>query len=73
MGIKSCNLFMGFLTLIFNIGYNGCSVGSNIWLAKWSSNEDNENMDLTMLVPSIHNTDTVYGGISIILCANVTD
>ena len=32
---------MGFLTLIFNIGYNGASVGSNIWLAKWSTDEDN--------------------------------
>jgi len=39
--IKSCTLLMVFLTLIFNIIYNGASVGSNIWLAKWSSDEDN--------------------------------
>ena len=50
--IKSCTLAVGFLTLLFNIGYNGCSVGSNIWLAKWSTDEDNgpNNMTLTTLV-----------------------
>jgi len=43
---------MGFLTLIFIIGYNGSSVGANFWLAKWSTDEDNgaENMTHSTLV-----------------------
>ena len=43
---------MVFLTLLFNVGYNSCAVGSNIWLAKWSSDEDNGpgNMTLSTLV-----------------------
>ena len=40
--IKSCTLKMGLLTLLFNLCYNGCGVGANIWLAKWSTNEDEE-------------------------------
>ena len=39
--IKACTFLMGFLTLIFYIGYNGSSVGADIWLAKWSTDEDN--------------------------------
>ena len=34
--IKSCTFL---ITLLFNVGYNGCAVGSNIWLTKWSSDE----------------------------------
>ena len=43
---------MGFLTLIFYIGYNGSSVGADIWLAKWSTDEENgaENMTHSTLV-----------------------
>ena len=43
---------MVFLTLLFNVLYNGCGVGANIWLAKWSTDEDEEvgNMSLTTLV-----------------------
>ena len=39
--IKSCTFTLGFLTLLFNVGHNGCSVGYNIWLAKWSTDEEN--------------------------------
>ena len=39
--IKSCTFILGFLTLLFNVGYNGFSVGANIWLAEWSTDEDN--------------------------------
>ena len=52
--IKACTFLMGFLTLIFNVVYNGCAVASNIWLAKWSSAEDSQDMDLTTLVPFIY-------------------
>ena len=50
--IKSCTLKMGLLTLLFNICYNGSGVGANIWLAKWSTDEDEEagNMSLSTLV-----------------------
>ena len=50
--IKSCTLKVGFLTLLFSICYSGCGVGANIWLAKWSTDEDEEagNMSLTTLV-----------------------
>ena len=50
--IKSCTLKMGLLTLLFNLCYNGCGVGANIWLAKWSSDEDEEagNMSLSTSV-----------------------
>ena len=47
--IKSCTLTMGLLALLFHISYNVCAVGTNIWLAKWSTDEDkdDENMTLT--------------------------
>lgn len=47
---------MGLLSLLFHIGYNVCAVGTNIWLAKWSTDEDEgaENMSLTTLVLIIH-------------------
>ena len=43
---------MGLLTLLFHIGYNACAVGTNIWLAKWSTDGDEEpdNMSLTKSV-----------------------
>ena len=50
--IKAVTFLMGFLTVVFIIGYNGCSVGSNIWLAKWSTDEAKakENMTHSTLV-----------------------
>ena len=43
---------MGLLILLCYIFYNGCGVGANIWLAKWSTDEDEEagNMSLSTLV-----------------------
>ena len=50
--IKSCTLKMALLILLFNMFYNGCGVGANIWLAKWSTDEDEGagNMSLSTLV-----------------------
>ena len=50
--IKSFTFKMCFLTLLFYVCYNGCGVGTNIWLSKWSTDEDEEtgNMSLTTLV-----------------------
>ena len=50
--IKSCTFSIGFLTLLFYIGYNGCFVGANVWLAKWSTDEGkgNKSQKLTTLV-----------------------
>ena len=45
--IKSCTLTMSLLTLLFHIGYNACAVGANIWLAKWSTDEDEEAENMT--------------------------
>ena len=54
--IKSCTLVIGFFTLLFNVGDNACFVGSNIWLAKWSTDEEKEdtNMSLTTSVMIAH-------------------
>ena len=50
--IKSCTLKMGLLIVLFYVCYNSCGVGANIWLAKWSTDEDEEaeNKSLTTLV-----------------------
>lgn len=39
---KSIGLTMGFLTILFNVIYQGFQVGSSVWLTKWS-NEKVEN------------------------------
>ena len=46
--IKSCTLTMGLLALLFHVGYNACAVGTNIWLAKWSTDEDEEAENMTL-------------------------
>ena len=50
--VKSCTITIVLFALLFNVAYNGCSVGSNIWLAKWSTDEDNgvDNMSLSTSV-----------------------
>ncbi|XP_065898603.1 multidrug resistance-associated protein 1-like isoform X2 [Dysidea avara] len=70
--IKSCTLLMGFLTLFFNIGYNGSSVGSSIWLAKWSTDEDNGPGNMTHSTGEYLGIYAVFGAAQAILsiCAN---
>ena len=51
--IKSCTLKMCLLIVLFYVCYNSSGVGANIWLAKWSTDEDGQeagNMSLTTLV-----------------------
>jgi len=40
---------MGLLIMLFYVFYNASGVGANIWLAKWSTDEDEEaeNMSLS--------------------------
>ena len=51
---------MGFLTLILYIGYNGSSVGSSIWLAKWSTDEDNGPGNMTHSTLVCHFVNNLY-------------
>ena len=63
--IKSCTLTVGLLTLLFHIGYNACAVGTNIWLAKWSTDEDeeSENMSLSTSVQLLIDIAIIFIGI----------
>ena len=37
--IKNFGIFLAILTIVTNFAYQGLSIGSNLWLTEWASDE----------------------------------